>query len=207
MTKSERFWNKRAKKYDKKEKAEESTYGEYVEKIGNYLSINDNVLDFGCGTGLIGIGLSGNVKKIIAIDTSSSLIELAKNTAGEREIENIEFSCSSIFAADFEVESFDVILVLYIFHLLEDLPAALKRMNQLLKPNGKIISSTPCMAEKNRLLSAIISLGGYLGIFPKLNAFKLAELKIAITNAHFQILESELLDKSGQQYFIVAKKN
>ena len=207
MTKSEKFWSKTAKKYDKKEKAEESTYGEYIEKIRGYLSSNDNVLDFGCGTGLIGIGLSGSVKKIIAIDTSSALIELAKKTAAERKIENIEFSCSSIFETDYEEEIFDVVLALYIFHLLEDIPAVLKRIRQLLKPNGKIISTTPCMAEKNRILSAILTLGSYFGIVPKINAFKIPELKTVIANANFQIIESELLDKNGQQYFIVAKKN
>jgi 2-polyprenyl-3-methyl-5-hydroxy-6-metoxy-1,4-benzoquinol methylase len=207
MTKSEKFWTKRAKKYDKKEKAEESTYGEYIEKIRRYLNINDIVLDFGCGTGLIGIGLSGSVKKIIAIDTASTLVELAKKTAAERKTENMEFSCSSIFDIDYEDNFFDVILILYIFHLLEDLPAVLKRVSQLLKPNGKIISSTPCMAEKNRFLSAILTLGSYFGIVPKIKAFKIDELKTLITNANFQITESELLDKNGQQYFIVAKKN
>lgn len=50
MNKSEKCWNRTAQKYNKKEKGEESTYGKYLGKIMKFLSKDDCVLDFGCGT-------------------------------------------------------------------------------------------------------------------------------------------------------------
>ncbi|NQT60970.1 MAG: class I SAM-dependent methyltransferase [Bacteroidetes bacterium] len=171
MTKSEKFWNRTAHKYNKKEKGEESTYGEYLEKLKKYLSNEDSVLDFGCGTGLIAIGIAGSVKNIVAIDTSSTLIEIAKNNTTERNITNIEHSCSSLFDNNYKENSFDAILVLYIFHLLDNLPSVMKRLHQLLRPDGIIISSTPCMGDKNKFLSIILTVAGFFGIVPKINVF------------------------------------
>jgi len=207
MTKSEKFWNRTAQKYNRKEKNEESTYGDYVEKINKYLNKDDSILDFGCGTGLIAIGLAGNVKNILAIDTSSALIEIAKNNTSERNIKNIEHSCSSLFDQQYKDNSFDAILVLYIFHLLEDLPSVMKRLHQLLKPEGIVISSTPCMGDKNKFLSTILKFAGFFGIVPNINVFTIAELTNQFSHAGLNIVETELIDTSGQQYFVTAKKN
>ncbi|MCK5157264.1 MAG: class I SAM-dependent methyltransferase [Spirochaetales bacterium] len=206
LSKSEKFWNRTAQKYNKKEKGEESTYGEYLGKITKYLKKDDSVLDFGCGTGLIAIGVAGSVKKILAIDTSSELIEIAKNNTIERNIKNIEHSCSSIFDNTYKENSFDSILVLYIFHLLDNLPSVMNRLNQLLKPSGIIISSTPCMGDKNKFLGIILKIASFFGIVPNINVFKIAELTNQIVNAGFEIIETELLDKNGQQHLVIAKK-
>jgi 2-polyprenyl-3-methyl-5-hydroxy-6-metoxy-1,4-benzoquinol methylase len=56
---------------------------------------------YGCGTGLISNEISNeiadNVKVIHAIDTSSKMIEIAKNKADGRKIENIDYAHSTIF--------------------------------------------------------------------------------------------------------------
>lgn len=53
--------------------------------------------DYGCGTGLISNEIADNVKVIHAIETSSKMIEIAKNKAYGRKIENIDYAHSTIF--------------------------------------------------------------------------------------------------------------
>ena len=60
------------------------------------------------------------MKVIHAIDTSSKMIEIAKRKADGRKIKNIDYEHSTIFDERYKRGSFDVILVFYILHLLED---------------------------------------------------------------------------------------
>lgn len=152
MNKSEKFWDKMANYYDRVEKKDELTYIKIIEKTKKYLKINDVVLDYGCGTGLISNEIADNVKVIHAIDISSKMIEIAKKKADGRKIENIDYAHSTIFDERYKRCSFDVILVFYILHLLEDPHKVMQRINELLKPGGLIISATPCMGEKTFLI-------------------------------------------------------
>lgn len=205
MNKSEKFWDRMANYYDRVEKKDELTYIKIIEKTKQYLKISDVVLDYGCGTGLISNEIADNVKIIHAIDTSSKMIEIAKRKADGRKIENIDYENSTIFDERYKRGSFDVILVFYILHLLEDTPKVMKRMNELLKPGGLIISASPCMGEKT-FLSILLSLVGKIGLIPNIRSFKISELEDSIANGNFEIVETECLHKSSPEYFIVAKK-
>ena len=205
MNKSEKFWDRMANYYDREEKKDELTYIKIIEKTKNYLKTSDIVLDYGCGTGLISNEIADNVKVIHAIDTSSKMIEIAKRKADGRKIENIDYEHSTIFDERYKRGSFDVILVFNILHLLEDTPKVMRRINELLKPGGLIISTTPCMGEKT-FLSILLSLLSKIGLIPKIRSFKISELEDSIANVNFEIVETECLHQRSQQYFIVAKK-
>lgn len=82
----------------------------------------------------------------------------------------------------------------------------LHRINELLKPGGLIISATPCMGEKKTFLSTLLLLLSKIGLVPNTRSFKISELEDSIVNGNFEIVETECLHQSGQQYFIVAKK-
>ncbi len=205
MNRSEKFWDKMANNYDREEKKDEQTYIKIIEKTKMYLKISDIVLDYGCGTGLISNEIADNVKVIHAIDTSSKMIEIAKRKADGRKIENIDYAHSTIFDERYKRGSFDVILVFYILHLLEDPHKVMQRINELLKPGGLIISATPCMGEKT-FLSILLSLVSKIGLIPSIRSFKISELEDSIANGNFEIVETECLHQSSYQYFIVAKK-
>ncbi len=205
MNNPEKFWDKTANIYDRVEKKDEQTYIKIIEQTKKYIKISDVVLDYGCGTGLISNEIADNVKVIHAIDTSSKMIEIAKRKADGRKIENIDYEHSTIFDEKYKRGSFDVILVFYILHLLEDPHKVMQRINELLKPGGLIISTTPCMGEKT-FLSILLSLVSKIGLIPKIRSFKISELEDSIANVNFEIVETECLHKSSPEYFIVAKK-
>lgn len=205
MNKSEKFWDKSASNYDQEEKKDEQTYLKIIERTKEYLKNSDTVLDFGCGTGLISNEIAGCVKLIHAIDISSKMIEIAKNKADSRKIQNIKYTYSTIFDERYENGSFDIILAFYILHLLEDTQKTIQRINGLLKPGGLIISVTPCVGEKI-FQNISLSLLSKIGLIPDIKSFKANELEYSIVDGNFETLENECLQQGSTQYFIVAKK-
>lgn len=205
MNQSEKFWDKMANKYDQEEKKDELTYIKIIEKIKKYLKLSDVVFDYGCGTGKISNEIAGNVKEIYANDISSKMLEIAKTKADGLKIENIEYAHSTIFDERYKKGSFDVILVFYVLHLLEDTPKVIQRTNELLKPGGLIISVTPCMGEKTFLRKLLFILSK-IGLVPNIRSFKISELIELIDNGNFMKVETECLRQSSQEYFVVAKK-
>jgi len=205
MNKSEKFWDKSAYKFDQQGKKDEQAYIKIIERTKKYLKTSDTVLDFGCGTGLISNEIADNVKLIHAIDISSKMIEIAKNKAENRKIQNIDYTYSTIFDERYKSGSFDVILAFYILHLVENNQKTIQRINDLLKQGGLIISVTPCIAEKI-FLNISLSLLSKIGLIPDIKSFKANELEDSIANGNFETIENECLHQGIPQYFIVAKK-
>ena len=204
MNKSEKFWDRMAKYLDRVERKDEPTNIKIIEKTRNLLKISDNVLDYGCGTGTAAIEIVGCVKKVTGIDISSKMIEAAKRKTVERKVKNIDFAQTTIFDEKLKTGSFDVILCFHLLHLVEDTPKVIQRINELLKPGGLIISATPCM--RGTFLGVLLSPLSKIGLIPQITSFKISELEDLMTDGNFEIIETECLHKSGQQYFIVAKK-
>lgn len=59
----------------------------------------------------------------------------------------MSFTKATLFDESLERESFDAVLAFNIFHLLEGAPKALRRIDELLKPGGLLMSVTPCLGE------------------------------------------------------------
>ena len=208
MIKSERFWDKLANKWDKQSKI--SSNIKTVESIKQYLNVTDTVLDFGCATGTVAIEIAVKVKKIYGIDISSKMIETASRKAAECKIENIDFAQSTIFDERYKRESFDVILAFHILHLLDDNKKVMRRINELLKPGGLIISATFCKGEKKTFRSVplfiLINVLKKVKILPYVRLFKVSELEDLIRKENFQIIETKNSGHNPTNYFVVAKK-
>ena len=196
MNKSEKFWDRMSKYYDKL--AKDKAYKKTLEITKKHLKSSDIVLDYACATGLFSIELAGNVKEIHGIDISSKMIETAKRKAGK----NVNFAKATIFEK-YEKETFNVILAFNILHLLEEPQKVMQRINELLKPGGLFISVTPYLGEKYSFLSIFLVLLRKIKILPYIRSFKISELKELISG-NFQIVETSNLP--SMQYLIIAKK-
>jgi 2-polyprenyl-3-methyl-5-hydroxy-6-metoxy-1,4-benzoquinol methylase len=203
-SKSEKFRDRIAKYFDWVEKKDEPINLKIIEKTKTLINSSDTVLDFGCGSGTTAIAIASSVNKINGIDNSSKMIELAKGKAEVNKIGNIDFEHATIFDEKFKTESFGVILCFYLLHLLEDAPRVMQRISDLLKPGGLIISATPCI--KGTYFSFLLSPISKIGLIPPITTLNLPELEKLMTDEDLDIIEVECLHKSGQQYFVVAKK-
>lgn len=202
--KDEKFWDRIASKYDRIEQ-KDIAYKIFIEKARAYLKVEDRILDFGCGTGLICNEIASNVGFIHAIDTSTKMIEISENKASARKIQNIDFARTTIFDDKFKEGSFDAIIAFNILHLLEEPQKYFKRVSQLLKPGGFVLSATPCMSEAP-LLKNVLKFFSLIGLTPKLNSFTSTEMKQLFLKASFKLIELNKIKPKSPQYICILKK-
>ncbi len=205
MKKPEKFWNRMAKSYDREEEKDKPSYIEIIKRTRKHLKPTDILLDFGCGTGNASNDLSSNVMSIHGIDISENMINISKEKAIKQQNKNIEYSTTDIFDNSIQPNTYDVVIALYILHLVEDPSQVLNRINELLKPGGVFISVTPCMKER-KAINLLLKTIGVTGLVPKITSLNNSELLDLISNSNFKIDEVTPLDKKSLEYFAVAYK-
>ena len=207
MDRLERFWDKQAGGYAKKENDIQITKNKDFITTLKYINTDDIVLDYGCGGGIVSISISDKVKEIHAIDVSVKMIETAKANAAELNISNINYAQGTIFDKRFQAQSFDVILAFRVLHVLEDVQVVVRRINELLKPGGVFISVTTCMGSQKAIFGPLVFLARKLNILPiKISMLKLSKLQEILTNENFEIIEYEKMDDKISTYCVVARK-
>ena len=211
MNKSKEFWDRASKNYDKTEERFEYIHSKSRENTKKYLNGSNIVLDYGCGTGTTSCEIANLVKEIHAIDISSKMIEIAKRKAVASKVENINFSQTDIFDKRYKKESFDVILAFNMLHTVADPQVVMRRIYELLKPEGLFISVTPCLRDKMAFLVNIqiqlVRILCKIGVIPiPIRRLKSSELDDLVVNGGFQTIDTEKLYKGASSYFVVAKK-
>jgi ubiquinone biosynthesis O-methyltransferase len=211
MNKSKEFWDRASKNYDKTEERFEYIHSKSRENTKKYLNGSNIVLDYGCGTGTTSCEIANRVKEIHAIDISSKMIEIAKRKAVASKLENINFVQTDIFDKRHKKESFDVILAFNMLHTVIDPQVVMRRIYELLKPEGLFISVTPCLREKMAFLVNIqiqlVRILCKIGVIPiPIRRLKSSELDDLLVNGDFQTIDTEKLYKGAFSYFVVAKK-
>ena len=192
VIKSVKFWDWLSKNYDGS--AMDISYRLNLEKTAKHLNENDDMLDFACATGLYTVEFADSVSKIDALDISPKMIAHAEQKAMKNQIKNITFVCTTIFDEQYKKGSYDIILAFNILLYFKDVEQVLKRLHYLLKPGGKIITSTACLKEKRSFkaifTTPIIFLLSRLRILPFIKFFKIEELEQFISDANFDAIET-----------------
>ena len=204
-----KVWDRFAKGYKKQPIADEAAYQKKLELTQQYFKPNMNVLEIGCGTGGTSIIHAPHVNHILAVDISAKMLEIAKQSAQDANVKNIEFRQSSVDQLDLPDGSQDVVLGLSILHLLKNKDEAIAKTHRLLKPNGIFVSSTTCIADMGTatklIVKGLLPVGQFFGLLPNINCFTKKELKESLTNGGFKI-EHECQPKEDAAVFIIAEK-
>ena len=206
MGTSPKIWDKIADKYAKSPIKNMDAYTQTMDRTKAHLTQEDSVLEIGCGTGTTALLLADSVKHITASDISSNMLGIGNTKARAQPVKNVNFVQADVFDDTLAPGSFDVILAFNLLHLVEDLPAVIRRINTLLRPDGRLISKTECLAEQTRLWSVPLFIMRMVGFAPYVNCLTFDELEGTVSGENFQIIETELFDGSPRSRFIVAKK-
>ena len=102
-------------------------------KLNKYLT----VMDFGCGTGILGLSLINNVKKVIFLDSSKGMIKQVQRGILEKKVSNYE-----IIEGDINIykgDRIDLILVANVFHHIEDINSVINKFSKILRKRGKAL--------------------------------------------------------------------
>ena len=211
MNKSEEFWDKASKNYDKTEERFEYIHKKARENTKKYLKESQIVLDYGCGTGTASCEFASLVKEIIGIDISSEMIRIAKEKSAASEVDNVNFEKADIFDNRYQNESFDVILAFNMLHTVPNPQSVVQRVNDLLKHEGLFISITPCLGQKMSFLVNLqiqfVRVLCKLGVIPiPIRRIKSTDIDDLLAIGNFQPIESEKIFKGASSYFVTAKK-
>ena len=205
MDRSNRFWDKIADRYARSPVADEAAYQKKLEITRGYFRPEMKVLEIGCGTGSTAIAHAPYVEHIRATDISSRMIEIAKEKAEARNIDNVLFEQLAIDELNVPDQSYDAVLGLSILHLLENKDEAITRVHKMLKPGGVFVSSTACLGDSMKFFKYIGPIGRFLGLIPYVAIFSQQELVDCLTDAGFEI-DYQWQPGKGKAVFIVAKK-
>lgn len=98
-----------------------------------------NAIDFGCGTGLVGMNLLDNFKSMLFLDTSQNMIHQVQHKISGSNIQNASTLCF-----DFEKDHLSDLHADYIFMAqvllhIKDVELVLTRLYDVLKDNGHLI--------------------------------------------------------------------
>lgn len=202
----EKFWNLIASKYAASPIADIPAYQNKIEKLQSYLSPTDTLLDIGCGTGTQCNDLSDSAHQITGIDISSKLLAIAEERKLERGIDNVEFIQTTVFDERFKDESFDFVTAFYVLHFFEDFDGVIKRIYNLIKPDGLFVFETACMGEQNIITAKIIRFFGKLGFLPLINPLTNQMIEQDLEKAGFNIVEKTRFSEANPEFTYVARK-
>lgn len=202
--KAAEFWDKKAESYAKSPVGDEATYNEKLETTRRYFTEDSRVFEFGCGTGTTALHHAPFVKKIVATDISSKMVEIAREKAEAAGISNVEFQCATLEDFNAEGSSFDAVMAHNILHLLEDPEQAIKQSYRLLKPGGVFVTSTVCLGDGFSHWRVLLFVGRLFRQVPYVNVLKRGELERQLRDAGFEI-ELEWR-RAKQAAFIILRK-
>lgn len=98
-----------------------------------------NAIDFGCGTGLVGMNLLNDFGSILFLDTSQNMINQIEHKISNSNIQNADTLCF-----DFEKDSLSDLRADYIFMAqvllhIKDFVSVLSKLYDVLSPEGHLI--------------------------------------------------------------------
>ena len=101
---------------------------------------DDDVLECACGTGLLSGVIAGKCKSLVATDFSANMLKRAQKKYANRS--NIVFEQANILQLDYPIARFDAVVAANVIHLLDKPYTALRELDRVCKPGGRIIIPT-----------------------------------------------------------------
>jgi ubiquinone/menaquinone biosynthesis C-methylase UbiE len=101
--------------------------------VGN----EDTVIDFGCGPGFYTVPLARFAARTIGVDVSSRMLQRAGQNCKKNGV-RVDLIQSDGIAIELGGESVDLILLVHVFHEIEDKERVLREFSRLLKASGRL---------------------------------------------------------------------
>jgi demethylmenaquinone methyltransferase/2-methoxy-6-polyprenyl-1,4-benzoquinol methylase len=107
-----------------------------------HLRGQERVLDLACGTGDITFALGERLRpgKVIGLDITPGMLEIAESKRRARELNNVFFYCGDIMSLPFPDASFDCVTCGYALRNVPDVESALAEIKRVLKAGGRFHS-------------------------------------------------------------------
>ena len=159
--------------------ADPAAYERKLEETRAHLDPRSEVLEIGCGTGSTAIRHAPHAARILAVDLSPAMIDIARRQGrGRAGIRNVEFRVAASPMLDLPEGGFDMVMAHSVLHLLAD-PRGRHRLAlaQWLRPGGLLVSSTACLGDPRWLpVRPVVAAMRAFGKAPRVTTFREATL-------------------------------
>ena len=204
-----RFWDRIAVKYAADPIADMTGYEITLGRVQGLLSVDQDVLEIGCGTGTTALRLAPYTRSLLATDLSAGMIAIAREKLAAEPLPQLSFDVADAEAPIAGQGPFHAVLAFNLLHLVTDLDRTLELVVQALRPGGLLISKTACISEMNPLIPYLaLPLMRVIGKAPHVLCFDADALKSAIVRHGLEIVSVERHGTRGKDFrvFIVARK-
>lgn len=132
----------------------------WVELFQDYIVGNNNIIELGCGPGLMAKELLDMGNHVDAVDGSGKMIKKAKEYLGDfSDINFVEGYISKDFLSQFAESQYDHVISSSVLEYIKDFDIIVNEVQRILKPEGFFIFSIP---NKQSVFRFIESLAYYL---------------------------------------------
>lgn len=201
------FWNMRSRTYDQQSGEEYAqAYEKTVSNTLKYLTGEDRVLEFACGTGITTVAIAPHVSFVRAIDISDEMVGKAREKIQALGLSNVELSQTDLFDPCLEEGNFDAVTAFNVLLYVENRAEVLARIRSLLKPGGMFLSATDCLGEGITRVGIRKFWKSHTGSMPYVAFDSRKKLEGEIARAGFTVLERENLFSTPPNLFVAAKK-
>jgi ubiquinone/menaquinone biosynthesis C-methylase UbiE len=97
------------------------------------------VLDLGCGAGHASFAVAPHAQSVTAFDLSAQMLDVVAQAAQERGLTNIDTRQGNVARLPFADASFDMVITRFSAHHWLDVPAALREVQRVLRPQGSFV--------------------------------------------------------------------
>ncbi|WP_256760398.1 class I SAM-dependent methyltransferase [Cohnella sp. WQ 127256] len=100
---------------------------------------NKNAVDFGCGTGLVGMHLLNEFNSLLFLDASQNMINQIKQKISEFDIQNVDTLCFDFEKEDLADFHADYIFMAQVLLHIDDVEFVLSRLFDVLNEGGHLL--------------------------------------------------------------------
>lgn len=207
-----KIWNQIAGSYDRNVMGVfQGAYAQSIQRCAALFSADQQVLEIGCGTGIISLGIAAGVQRVVGLDLCAPMIELARAKAAEAGVKNVEFRVQDGYELPFADGEFDGVLLFNTLHALQDPLAVLQEARRVLKPGSWLATATDCYADPAplglRIKLTAQTLLHRLGIIPVLHNYRREDLLRLVEQAGFEGCETAVLHPAPVNFYLAARKS
>lgn len=186
------YWERHARRYDV---ALRRMLGRplprMLELVSEAVRGKQRVLEVAAGTGIVTSAIAQASDTVIATDYATAMVRELEQRIREEGLDNVSCEQADIYALPYTSGEFDAVVAANVLHLVPDLPAALKALRRVTRPDGMLVAPTFChdQTRLSWLLSRLIAISG----FPGHRRFTMQLLRSTLEDNGLRVTRSELL--------------
>lgn len=192
------MWDGIASSYDRKFEKE---YCPIFKRLSQQLNMNDQVLEIGCGSGLVSFEAAKYCSFVTGIDLSESMIAIAQEKKERFRIDNIKFLVGNAENLPKQMDIFDKIILCNCLHVVDSPSAVLEEAKRNMADKSKLLLFTYCHKEKLKPRQFLFSFGmrflHRIGCIPAMHSFSFLDVKELCERVGLISLHEELFSAGG----------